>query len=176
MGEYQIYNAAVAIEVAEQLRFNGYKIADEDIIKGLSVARWPARFEVISKKPIIIVDGAHNPDGMKETVKSLNSLFNDKKIIIVMGVMADKDITKRLEYILPLSDSFITVTPNNPRAMRADDLADILCSHGKQAISCKNMSDAAKKAITMLEDNSIICALGSLYMAAEIKKAFMEEI
>ena len=174
-GAYQVKNAAVAIETALLLRNKGYTIRDKSIEDGLAAAEWSSRFEVIGQKPVIIVDGAHNPDGIGETAQSLRKLFRNEKIIFVMGVMADKDIDAMMPHIVPLANRFYTVTPDNPRAMQAEQLAYKLSQAGAIAEPCTSIKEAALKARRAAGENGVICALGSLYMAADIKKAFSEE-
>lgn len=176
IGDYQLYNAAVVIETAEILMRKGYAVDEQAIKEGIMEAKWPARFEVIAKEPIVIVDGAHNPDGMYETSKSIRNIFDGKKIIFVIGVMADKDVSSMLPHILPLAEIFFTVTPDNPRAMSAEELASQIKKLGVEAASCNDMDMAAKAAIERAGKNGVICALGSLYMASDIKNAFRKMI
>lgn len=175
-GTYQLKNAAVAIEAAKLLREKGFDISDEAIKEGLASAEWGARFEVINENPPVIVDGAHNPDGMSKTAESIKALLGDKKAVFVMGIMADKDAEKMIDIILPVAERFFTVTPDNPRAMSAEALAEKLAERGADAEACESMAQAAKKALEAAGKDGAVCAAGSLYMAADIKKAFSEEL
>jgi dihydrofolate synthase/folylpolyglutamate synthase len=109
IGTYQPFNAAVAITVLELLRKKGYRISDEQIIKGLGNVRWKGRFEVLRRNPVFILDGAHNPHGIEATAKSLSDHFHGKKTVFLIGVMADKDISGMLRLIAPMAKSFVAV-------------------------------------------------------------------
>ena len=169
---YQPYNAALAVTALLALREKGYAISDENIRKGLYETRWSGRFEVLGKNPIFILDGAHNPHGMKAAANSFNSLFSGKKIIFITGAMADKDIDGMFSLIVPMSDIFYTLTPNNPRSMKADELARRLENMGARAISCENFEQAVKLALERAGNDGIVAALGSLYFSADIRKAY----
>ncbi|MFB4475667.1 glutamate ligase domain-containing protein, partial [Oceanobacillus caeni] len=84
---------------------------------------WPGRFEIIHQKPIVVIDGAHNIDSINALVDNLTKYFHDKKIIAILGILKDKDVDQIIERVSPVVHSFITVTPGNPRAMKAEDLA-----------------------------------------------------
>jgi dihydrofolate synthase/folylpolyglutamate synthase len=179
-GTYQPYNVTMAITALEILRNKGYKISDDDIKSGISKVKWMGRFEIVSKKPIIILDGAHNEQGIKATVESLKSHFGKKKIIYIVGVMADKNVKKMMRYLLPNSEAFFTVKPNNPRAMDAKMLkAQInLANHDAliieftraDMIACDSVAEAISMAKERAGDDGIICVLGSLYLLAEVKE------
>lgn len=174
VGTYQLYNACVAIEVIEVLRNKSYRILDDDIIKGLRSAKWSGRFEIINREPIVIVDGSHNPHGMKATKESLSTYFQDKKIVFLVGVMADKDVNQMLCAILPMAQEFITVTPPSNRAMKSDVLADKLSDMGYRATACMSIEEGCKMAVEAANKDGIVCAIGSLYMIDDIKKAIYE--
>ncbi len=91
LGAYQLRNAAVVIETVEILRSRGFAISDEALREGLANARWPGRFELVREKPAVIVDGSHNPQGMRATVNSLREYFPKGGVVFLVGVLADKD-------------------------------------------------------------------------------------
>ena len=125
VGLYQSRNAAVAITAVEVLRQKGWNISDEALRQGLSAVRWPGRLEVLRQAdPVILRDGAHNAHGMAATTESLKALFPGKKLVILMGVMADKDVEDMLELLSPIAEAVVTVRPGSPRAMDAEELAD----------------------------------------------------
>lgn len=170
-GSYQLKNAALVLKIIEVLKLNGYKISDNDIKKGLANTKWPSRFEVLSKNPVFIVDGAHNPQGIKATSESLLMHFPDKKIIFIMGVMADKDFESMLPFITPMAKEFITVTPEyESRALNADSLTQYLRPYGVEVIECGEVENGIKEALKRAGQDGVICALGSLYLSGDIKK------
>lgn len=182
-GLYQLENAVIAITALEVLAKKGYAITREHILTGLSKATWIGRFQIIGTEPVIIVDGSHNPPGIEATVESLRKHFTNKKIIFIMGVMADKELDKMAEAILPLAKEILAVSPGNPRAMKAEDLAGFLKQKavrmegfaGKadgvlkdfKAEAFSTVGAACEEAVKRAEKNDVICVLGSLYLVDE---------
>lgn len=171
VGTYQPRNAALAITALEILREKGYSISDADILKGLAKVYWPGRFEVLRDRPVFILDGAHNPHGIEATADCLRKHFKQKKIIFLVGVMADKDVHSMMGFITPLAKAFVTVEPHNPRAMKAEDLRDILYVYGLSVKACSSIKDGVAEAIKLAGEDGVVCALGSLYFSGDIREA-----
>jgi dihydrofolate synthase/folylpolyglutamate synthase len=169
LGLYQPQNATNVIDAVEALRECGFDISNEALFSGLAAAEWPARFEIVCKDPLVIYDGAHNPQGIEIATESIKRYFGDKKVCVLTGVMKDKDydyIASRLASVA--SDAF-TVTPNNPRALGAEEYASVLKSNGVNAMAFDNVKDAVAEAKKEArEKNTALVCLGSLYMYAEI--------
>ncbi len=172
IGSYQMRNAAVVLETVEVLRAEGWRISDEAVRAGLAHTRWPARFEVLRKDPVFIVDGGHNPHGIRATAESLRRLFPGRKFTFLTGVMADKDVESILGLIVPLADQFFTVRPNNPRAMAAEELARRIQALGVKATPCPSVADGVAAAIAAEGTDGVACALGSLYMSGDVRSCF----
>ena len=172
VGAYQMNNAAVVLETVEVLRQWGWIISDEAVRQGLADTRWPARFEVLRRDPVFIVDGGHNPHGIRATAESLSRLFPGRKITFVTGVMADKDVEHILGLIVPLAEQFFTVRPDNPRAMDAGELAARIEAMGAKATACASVQDGVDRAIQAEGPHGVACALGSLYMSGEVRSCF----
>ena len=172
VGAYQMNNAAVVLETVEVLRQRGWSVSDEAVRQGLADTRWPARFEVLRRDPVFIVDGGHNPHGIRATAESLSRLFPGRKITFVTGVMADKDVEHILGLIVPLADQFFTVRPDNPRAMDAGELARRIEAMGAKATACASVQDGVDRAIQAEGPHGVACALGSLYMSGEVRSCF----
>lgn len=173
VGSYQPKNASVAITAIELLRKKGYNISDKNIYDGLKNVSWAGRFEILGENPVFVLDGAHNPHGMKATVESLCEHFRDRKITFVVGAMADKDVKGMMSMLLPLADSFIAVKPDNPRAMEAEDLACLLSDLGAKSQSRDTVADGVKTALEKAGNNGIVACLGSLYFSGEIRQAYL---
>ena len=171
-GQYQMNNAAVVLETVTVLRERGWRISDEAVRQGLAATRWPARFEVLRRDPVFIVDGGHNPHGIKATAESLKRLFPGKKITFVTGVMADKDVESILGLIVPLASEFFTVRPDNPRAMAAEELASRISALGVKATPCESVAEGVARAVEAEGKDGVACALGSLYMSGEVRECF----
>lgn len=172
VGAYQMNNAAVVLETVEVLRQRGWSVSDEAVRQGLADTRWPARFEVLRRDPVFIVDGGHNPHGIRATAESLRRLFPGRKITFVTGVMADKDVEHILGLIVPLAEQFFTVRPDNPRAMDAGELAARIEAMGAKATACASVRDGVDRAIQAEGPHGVACALGSLYMSGEVRSCF----
>ena len=172
IGRYQMNNAAVVLETVEVLRGRGWKIPDEAVRQGLAETQWPARFEVLRRNPVFIVDGGHNPHGIRATAESLQRLFPGKKFTFVTGVMADKDVESILGLIVPLAERFFTVRPNNPRSMSAEELARRIGALGVKAEPCASVAEGVARAVEAEGPEGVACALGSLYMSGEVRACF----
>ena len=167
--QYQKYNLATAVRTIEVLIENGFEISDQDIQNGLRESFWPGRFEILNTDPVFLVDGAHNPHGMKAAAESLRAVFSDKKLIVIFGVLKDKDYEQMLDIISPLVKVMLCVTPENKRALDASSLAEEVRSRGVEAKVFRSISDAVDAAFSMADSSDVICAIGSLYMIGDIK-------
>jgi len=176
VGAYQPYNAMLAITALEILRDKGYKISNDSIIDGIKKIKWPGRFEVLGQKPVFILDGSHNPQGMEATAGSLRQHFSDKKIVFIAGIMADKDIDSMIDTIAPLAKMFFSVKPDNPRAMDSQELAEKIKKFGVQTVDCGTVSNGVSEALKAAKETDVICALGSLYFSQEVRQAYLAGI
>ena len=171
VGGYQTHNAAVAVTAIELMRLKGWKIPDCALKTGLATVRWPARFEILQKDPVFVADGGHNPQGVSAVAESLKLHFPGQKITFLLGIMADKDIPQMIDQIGSIAAGFITVTPNNPRAMQAEALAGLLSEHGFDATPCDSVASGVAAAIKSAGRDGVVCALGSLYMLGDVRDA-----
>lgn len=161
-GGYQRKNAAVAIET---IRCLSLPVDNQTIATGLANARWPGRMDIISEDPFILIDGAHNPSGVRALVDSLVGEFPNIKFSFIMAVMADKDYVEMAQIISPIAERIFTVTIDYSRALQAETLADDLKEIGMEATACKDYKDAINRASA--QDNPII-VMGSLYFIGEV--------
>ncbi|RDW17590.1 bifunctional folylpolyglutamate synthase/dihydrofolate synthase [Oceanobacillus arenosus] len=174
LGEHQLKNAAIAIESINSLRNAGFKIREEHLRIGLAGTRWPGRFEVINREPLVVIDGAHNIDGIRALVTNITQLFPGRKIIAILGILRDKDYQQMIDEVSPVIDHFITVTPDNPRAIPAEELAAYLVKEQLPAIAAESFEAAVELAYQEMEENDVICAFGSLYYIGEIKRVVQQ--
>lgn len=175
LGEHQIKNAAVALKTAEVLKKRGWNISDDAIYQGLKKTKWPGRFEILNREPLFIVDGAHNPNGVASLVNNIEKYFPNKKVIILVGVMADKEYEKMFDKVAPFVKEFIVVQPNNPRALFSSDLVVFLKKrYDISVIDGGEVSKGVKEALMRAEASDIIIAFGSLYMVGDIRKFFIK--
>ncbi|MBE6662282.1 MAG: bifunctional folylpolyglutamate synthase/dihydrofolate synthase [Ruminococcaceae bacterium] len=172
LGLYQPQNCAKALEILKVLQQLGYKIDEDAIRKGLASTVWRARFEKLMEKPLVLYDGAHNPDGVRVATATLAHYFGEQKVNILTGVMADKDYPAMVSMLAPHVAKAFTVTPDNPRSLNAQSLKEVFLEHGVAAEAFTSLPDAVKTAIdeSHASDVPLVC-LGSLYMYAEITDA-----
>jgi dihydrofolate synthase/folylpolyglutamate synthase len=169
VGEFQVRNAATAILAAEALRDSGCTIARESIYEGLRNARWPGRFEVLKHDPCVIIDGGHNVEGIRSTAKTIRTYFPQGRILIVCGILADKQYDDMVQELLNITKEFITVTPSNPRALSAEELKSAIEHHGGHAQAAQSIRDGAELALNRAAEYDAILFCGSLYMIGEVR-------
>lgn len=171
MGEYQLENGAAAMLAAQKfLSRIGFdeERADAAIEAGIHTAIWKGRMEILSREPYLMVDGAHNSNGIHALKTSLMKLYPDEKFHFVMGVMADKDYEKMIEELLSLAIDFVTVTPESSRALQAESLAEKIRSQGIPARSMASVADV----LTLPRVGEKTIALGSLYFIGELEAIY----
>lgn len=173
LGEHQVKNAATAMEAVKVLSKKGFIIRDTPLKNGLNNARWPGRFEILSHKPLYVADGAHNLQGVEVLALNLRNYFAGKRVIFIMGVLRDKKYEEMVKKVLPLSDFFIAVTPDNLRALKAEELMDVIVKNGGECIVADSVSGAIKLALDKADDDHVICSFGSLYYISEVREAFL---
>lgn len=169
LGLYQPKNAALVLEAVDALRAKGYSIPDSAVYAGLESAVWHARFEIINHLPLVIFDGAHNPQGVTSAVESIAHYFGERKVAVLTGVLADKDYEFIAEKIARVAAYVYTITPDNPRALSAEDYAKTLSKYGVLAKATSGISEAVALAVSEVDKNgdALVC-LGSLYTYADI--------
>ncbi|MBQ3090700.1 MAG: bifunctional folylpolyglutamate synthase/dihydrofolate synthase [Oscillospiraceae bacterium] len=172
LASYQPYNAAMAIEAALLLRAKGYFLSARDIREGIARVSWPGRFELLRQNPPFLLDGSHNPQGIRATAESLAARYPGRRFVVLLGLMADKDVSAMIGGIAPYAHSFVTVTPPSPRAMEAEALAcRVRAETGLAAQSADSIPEGVALALAAGGDG--VCALGSLYFSSEIRDAAM---
>ena len=172
VGLYQAKNAAVAVTTVEVLEKRGWEISRRALEQGLASVCWPGRLEVVRRAgPVILRDGAHKAHGMAATVESLRALFPGKKLTILMGVMADKDVEDMLKLLAPIAGQVFTVRPESPRAMPAEELAALVNRYGVPAVPCAGVAAGLQAAAEAAGADGAVCALGSLYLVGEVRRA-----
>ncbi len=169
LGTYQPRNAAVVIRAVEMLRTMGLTISDAALRVGLRKAVWRGRFEIISKNPLMLFDGAHNPQGIRSAVESIRYYFGDKKVYVLTGVLRDKDYKAIAEDIASVSNRAFVMTPDNPRALPAENYARILCEKGVNATFYDSLPEALEAAREAAKEEGVpLVCLGSLYVYSSL--------
>ena len=175
-GEHQLKNAANVLCAVEQLAQRGWKIPVEAVREGLAAAKWPARFELLDESPCFILDGGHNPQCVQAAMDALERFFPGKKAVILTGMMQDKDTEKMLEQMAEHAACFVCLHPDSPRALSAEQLAQQVTERfGLPAFCCESIAQGVALAREKAGSDGLVCALGSLYLAAEVRAQFEKE-
>ena len=176
IGAHQIKNAAAALFTAAVLRDRGLSISDGAIIEGLSHTAFPARAELLGNEPVVLLDGAHNPGGAAALSELIRTQLDGRYKVAVTGMLADKDIRTALSCLVPLFDRVMAVSPDNPRAMSAEGLAEIVSGYGIPVEAEHDLRAAYRKALGLAQENGgAVVVFGSLYLASDMRKIIIEE-
>ena len=177
LGTYQPHNAANVICAVDILRKRGLDVDENALDTGLKNAEWKGRFEKLSDEPLVIIDGSHNPEGIAAAVDCVKRLFGDERVILLSGVMKDKDYADMARELSVIADSAFTLKPDNPRSLDATTYAEEFKKCGIYAEGNDDVKISAKAAIERAKRTGRpIIALGSLYMYGDVKKAILSMI
>ena len=172
LGAHQLKNAAVVLELVEVLREKGWKLEQGDVEHGLYAVSWPGRFELVSDEPYFVVDGGHNPQCAETVRDNLLHYFPDKRRILLLGVLRDKDYPGLTAILDAAADEYVCITPASARALPAEELAEHLKRYGKPVTVCGSIRDGVTEALRRSDGDSVVCAVGSLYSVGEIRACF----
>lgn len=176
LGAHQVKNAATALAVLEVLQRSGWKIPITSVREGFLTARLPARLEMLSADPPVLLDGAHNPEGTAALASAIRYYLPGKKIVAVMGMMADKDAAHAVKNLAGCFCRVIAAAPSSPRAMNAADFADLWRSAGTAAQAAANFQEALTLAFSALRPDGALVICGSLYLAGDLRATALEMI
>lgn len=171
-GLHQVENATLALATLESLRASGKAECAWDeaaLRRGLRDVRWSARLEIIARHPTVVVDGAHNADSMQKLVQSLGALFSARRLLVVLGFNADKDLSGMIQALAGI-DSAVLTRALNPRAATLERMQELFARHapGVKLYTASESRAAMELACTLATPDDLICATGSLYLAAEV--------
>lgn len=166
-GRFQVRNAALAVAVIETLEEKGLKISSGHIRKGLKNPNWPGRMQIVGKRPTILLDGSHNPSAIRALADSIRTEFEYKRLILVIGVMADKKIGQMLRGIVPICDYAIFTRPVYSRAASPEILMAKAVPLGKPGEIVPFLTGALDRARKMAGPEDLIVVCGSLFTVGE---------
>ena len=172
LGKHQLKNAATALEVVEVLRSKGWKLEQSDVEHGIYAVSWPGRFELIHDDPLFVVDGGHNPQCAETVADNLLNYFGGNHRVMLVGMLADKDVDGTLAILDRAADEYVCITPESERALPAEELAKKLEKYGKQITVCPAIPEAVTAACDAAGDTGMVCAVGSLYSVGTIRACF----
>lgn len=176
VGEYQIKNLSVVLEIIKVLKRNEFKITSDNLKEGLKKVVYPARFEIISKNPLIIVDGSHNPDGIKSLVSILIKNLTGKKLIGIIGMLKDKDVENSLKNLAPLFSEIVITSPRTDRSLPEQDLKKVADKYCDDVKIINDKKEAVDYSLNKLSNEKVLIVCGSLYLASEIRPILIQNI
>lgn len=174
LGRHQADNAATAITTVEALKNKGINISEKAIRDGLEKVKWTGRLEIIQFKPTLVLDGAHNPSGVKVARDALKEIFSYQRLILVLAIFADKDYKKMIQVLAPDADLIIATKAKNPRAASPQAIAKEAAQYMSKdkIIVTEDIPQAINCALSNSNEDDLICIIGSLYTVGEAKKYF----
>jgi dihydrofolate synthase / folylpolyglutamate synthase len=169
-GRHQISNTALALAVIEQIRTAGFPVDRTAASNGLKQVHWEGRLEILQRSPMLLVDGAHNPAGVATLCRALQEDFPHRRLILLFGVMGDKDYRTMARRLFPLADRVILTRPHNDRAVSPHSLLKSVGGICRDAVVIDDPGAALCSALSLAGREDLVCAAGSLYLVGEIKK------
>lgn len=166
IGRYQASNCALACGVVAELMKRGTYVPDEAIVNGLSKVRWPGRMDVVSRAPVIMFDVTHTPDGAREVASEVKRLVGDR-LVLVMGVLDDKDIQGIAAHFGPLARVAVATAPATSRAFPSDVVAEALRRHCPAVEEVAGVAQALDRAMELASPEDAVLVTGSLYTIGE---------
>ncbi|MEG2353469.1 MAG: folylpolyglutamate synthase/dihydrofolate synthase family protein [Clostridium sp.] len=170
LGKHQVNNASVAIKSVEVLKKLGIKIERDSMKKAFKHTKWIGRLEKIKDNPLTVIDAAHNIGGILSLKESINTYFKYDKLILILGILADKQVHDMVAEIAPLAHKIITVTPHSDRAELSEDLRRVVQKYNSNCESYEDYRGAYEKACLYCNSGDIIVAAGSIYMIGDMRK------
>ena len=175
LGKHQIINLSLALEALKELESLNYIEFDINKVKlATENVKWKGRLEILNEKPYIVIDGAHNVDGINYLKNNIKEYFKFKNLYLILGILADKEVENMLEIIAPIANEVYTVTSTSIRAKNAEDLKNEVLKYNQNCLAFEDYKDAANYAINKAKEDDIILASGSLYMIGKMREVISE--
>ena len=176
IGRHQADNAALAIRACQYLAGKEPRLTAAAIQSGVAKARWPGRFEIFPGAPTVILDGAHNPDGVRTLRQTLDAVFPLRPLVFLFGVLADKDHATMTRRLFHPRDRAVVVMPNSDRAAKAADIAEEISGHVAAVTTADSIAEGLQQAKLWAGPQGVVCAAGSLYMIGEVRKLLLPQL
>lgn len=167
LGKHQINNAALALETLNVIK-NYYCISDFQTEDGMRKTIWRGRIEILEREPMVICDGAHNPDGAKSLLSFLQNNFTNQRLIYIMGVLSDKDYEQMVQILAPAADKIYTVAPDNPRALSSRELCNCISKYHQNVEERQRLAECLSEVRQKAEKDDVIIICGTLSFQNEL--------
>ena len=171
LGEHQLVNAATAVAALEVLADKGFDISRESVAKGFEQVSWPGRFQILRRRPLLVVDGGHNIGAARQLTRSIRQYLDFERAILVMGTSQDKDIASLVAELAPLFNQVMVTRSGHPRALAPALLAAEFARHGLKAQLTGDVPSALSQALALAGDKDLVCVAGSLFVVGEAMAA-----
>ncbi len=168
LGQHQVNNCRLVLLAVNEFMKRGWAISEKSVREGLKKVRWPARLELLSEQPKLLLDSAHNPLGIRSLVKALKTLFDYDKLILLFGVLKDKDYRKMIEPLVPLAQSIIFTRPQSDRALEPEHFYSLPILRKKSVQVIPVIKKAWEKAVNLASKNDLVCGTGSMFLTGEL--------
>lgn len=175
LGPHQVNNALMSLYILQVLRSRGWLIPDIAIREGFSATFIPGRFELVNTKPLIVLDGAHNPAKTRALASTLRRVFRGRKIIFVFAMKKGKDLERSLKFLTPLGSYFV-VTRFSAKSKPTSDIRHFLKKSGAKSITRLDPTQAIEFALRKATENDIICVTGSLYLVGYLRSYWYPDV
>ena len=166
-GIHQVHNALVALEIVEALRRQGADISYETAARGLAQTQWAGRLQVVGRDPLMLLDVAHNPDGVRALCEALDTLYAGKRIVAVVGMCGDKKVDRCVPLLARRVAAFFAVTADNPRALPAPELATLAAPYCRETVCADSVTEGVQQALACAGQDDVVLICGSLFIMAE---------
>jgi dihydrofolate synthase/folylpolyglutamate synthase len=171
-GSHQVINATTALGAMEVLEDLGYRVSTDAMVDGLREVEWPGRLEMVSSSPRVVLDGAHNPAGALALKESLEKEFQYQHLLLLIGIMKDKDVRSMLHLLAPLADHIILTKPHTDRATPPSLLKKALGRNRGKAEIQEDLKEAIERGLFLTQEEDLLCITGSLYTVGEARAYF----
>ncbi|MBI2933995.1 MAG: bifunctional folylpolyglutamate synthase/dihydrofolate synthase [Chloroflexi bacterium] len=175
LGAHQLENAATAVSALEVLSRNNRSLTAQSIATGLARVYWPGRLQILLRRPLVVADGAHNPNSMARLREAIGKSFRYEKLIVIMGTSSDKDIHGMVEELAGVADTVVVTRSRHPRAMDPKKLEAEFGTYRIQARVESTVADAVKYALSIADMRDLVIAAGSLFVVAEVI-AYLDQV
>ena len=176
LGVHQKLNCATVINLMEVLISQGIDIKKADILKGLREVKWIGRLEIMRREPMVVLDGAHNIDGITNLTNSIKKYFKYDKMVLILGILADKQVDDMIKMLTPIASKIIAVSPHSDRAKGAKELAQIIKNTNPNCEYEEDYAKAYKKALSYCDKDDLLMIAGSLYLIGDMRKVVKNNI
>lgn len=168
LGDHQVKNCRLALLAINELNRQGWQIPENAVREGLKKVEWPARLELLSTQPQLLLDSAHNPIGVRSLIQALKKLFDYDRLILLFGVLKDKDYKKMITPLVPLANKIILTKPLSDRALEPEQLSHLNLFKGKSVHVISDIQKAWEMAINLAAPDDLVCGTGSMFLTGEI--------